>query len=432
VPNFLFYALVAAIPLGTRIFVYQFAAFAGEYGTFYIYASDFLLLACVILGLYRYKFSLFQGKRSAWLIGFLAIAFISVASAQLTGLAFSQFDRLLLAALAALTLGRLLQEKKIKFDWLVGILGGVALVEAVLGISQFIKQGSVGLFLLGEPLLGSEIQGVAKVVVDGAKIVRVYGTFPHPNVLAAFLLVGLCALYYFWLRRPSVWKFFGNFKTLASDIGFGTGIFIVSLGLLLTFSRTAWVIAVGITAVLLIYTLCNRQYYVQGIRFGILMFAVVLVLGFNFRPYLGSRLQLQADEPAVSLRAEYNRLAVDTIKSRPLGIGIGNQVPYAVMNGAYEKVGLPQPWQWQPVHNIYLLIAVETGVIGALLFLVFVARLLMEKWRKKQDQLLNLQCAIACSMFAALLLFGLTDHFLWTLQPGRLLFWLAAGILIGV
>ena len=34
-------------------------------------------------------------------------------------------------------------------------------------------------------------------------------------------------------------------------------------------------------------------------------------------------------------------------------------------------------------------------------------------------------------MMLALLFFGIADHFLWTLEPGRLMFWLVTGIIMG-
>ena len=39
---------------------------------------------------------------------------------------------------------------------------------------------------------------------------------------------------------------------------------------------------------------------------------------------------------------------------------------------------------------------------------------------------------IAGLMILSLLGFGLFDHFLWTLQPGRLMLWLILGIILGI
>ena len=84
--------------------------------------------------------------------------------------------------------------------------------------------------------------------------------------------------------------------------------------------------------------------------------AAVLVLIFN--PYVFARARIYSEEPAVNLRWTYNKIGWEIIKQHPfLGIGIGNQVSYAISNGLYQKYGLEQEWQQQPVHNIYILIA---------------------------------------------------------------------------
>ncbi len=89
-----------------------------------------------------------------------------------------------------------------------------------------------------------------------------------------------------------------------------------------------------------------------------------------------------------------------------------------------------QVWQWQPIHNIYLLMASETGILGLIVFLIFITKLLIAKvkfiLKNKNSEILAV-----VMMFFSLLGFGLFDHFLWTLQPGRLMLWLVLGIMLG-
>jgi len=82
-----------------------------------------------------------------------------------------------------------------------------------------------------------------------------------------------------------------------------------------------------------------------------------------------------------------------------------------------------------------LLIGSEIGVLGLSVFLVFLVKILISNFKflifKQTEDYKYLRFGITTLMFAALLGFGLFDHFLWTLQPGRLMFWLVLGIIWG-
>ena len=76
-------------------------------------------------------------------------------------------------------------------------------------------------------------------------------------------------------------------------------------------------------------------------------------------------------------------------------------------------------WLHQPVHNIYLLIAAETGLLGLMAFLFFLYLLIKKKPR----------LTIFCLLLVSFLIIGLFDHFFWTLQQGQMVFWLILGII---
>src|SRR4030042_357815 len=65
------------------------------------------------------------------------------------------------------------------------------LIQAIIGIWQFIIQHSIGIFWLFESHISPNIDGVAKIVLDGDKFIRAYGLFPHPNILGGFLLISI-------------------------------------------------------------------------------------------------------------------------------------------------------------------------------------------------------------------------------------------------
>ena len=153
--------------------------------------------------------------------------------------------------------------------------------------------------------------------------------------------------------------------------------------------------------------------------FGICCLLIIIL----FWPYLASRFDIESGlaDQSFNLRSFYNQVALSFIVQNPaLGVGIGNFV-WAFQNSQQ----LVEPWMYQPVHNIYLLIAAETGLLGLLAFLIFLFLTIRSAWKyrfnSKESYLLFAICF--------LLLVGLFDHFEWDLQQGQILFWLFLGML---
>jgi O-antigen ligase len=82
---------------------------------------------------------------------------------------------------------------------------------------------------------------------------------------------------------------------------------------------------------------------------------------------------------------------------------------------------------YQPVHNIYLLLYSETGVLGLasfLLFLFFLAKDFIT--RTGMEKFYHYSFLL---VFLSVLFIGFFDHFLLTIQQGRFVFWLTIAIL---
>ena len=92
------------------------------------------------------------------------------------------------------------------------------------------------------------------------------------------------------------------------------------------------------------------------------------------------------------------------------------------------------PWVFQPVHNIYLLIAAETGILGLASFLTFLFFIFKKAWEKIKSLAGGERIYLYSFLFIAynFLFIGLFDHFLWDLQQGQLLFWMILGIIAGL
>lgn len=494
-----FYTILFALPFGTRKLLFQFTPGLHEYEGVFLYASDILLAIFLMAAAFHYiKYQKSdirnsenvvvlcpeRGRRAAVALGaFLLLAGISLFFAESFGLALYAFVRLVAAAGFAAGIAYVSRQGIVQLRRVLIVLAASAVVQSFIAFAQFVKQGSVGLWFLGESMLSATAPGIAKFAAEGGKIVRAYGTFPHPNVLGAFLAVGLISLCGIWIstnsefrtdlrisRLPFAYSHYIRYSLMSAST------FIIILGLALTFSRSAWLIAGTAVALLIAAQMqksniknqndannieCSRQSQ-NNAKIKILSLLITLsfsfaALLFIFKPFILTRAQISATEPSITQRLEYNRLGVDLIAQHPFGVGIGNQVLYSVKNGLYQTFGMHKVWQWEPIHNMYLLIAAENGVLSLIAFILLGGALLSTRHQtpsfkqisNSNDQnrtsfrvlnfehwnlfgIWDLKFGAPAMMFVALLLFGLVDHFLWTLRPGQLLMWLVIGLLWGL
>lgn len=386
-------------------------------------------------------------KPRLWFLGiFLTLSAISIFFASYKFLALYSFIRLVLLILTALAIAEILKRNWIKLENILALLAGLAVFQSLVAFFQFLNQKNLGFWFLGESVLGPEIPGVAKIIVAGGRILRSYGAFPHPNVLAAFLLLGLFSSYHFLFRsratrnNDKAAKFrFVNVSCLIPILA----VFFINLGLVLTFSRAAWFLGIFLT---LFYVSIFRNYVAKDpagldmnyrrqakyllIILAFIFFFIVLTMGWLIFP----RAQISLAEPAASQRIAYNEIGWQLIKNNPGGVGLGNQAIYSAENGLYQIMGMNQAWQWQPIHNIYFLIGAEIGGFGLAIFLIFIAMPVINTaiFLLKNKNPENSLSLVVGLMFLSLLGFGLFDHFLWTLHPGRLMFWLILGIILGI
>jgi len=438
ISKYLWYLLILTIPFGVRFLISGPAPFS-EYASIFLYASDVALILFTLSAL-PILIGDARGLRSRGsLIGFLAFALISVFVSSHVGLSLVALARLFLLAVAAVGARKLLGDNRVVIATCL-LIGFLAFAQAMVAIMQFTAQGAVGLGLISESPISVFDPGTAKITVEGARLIRAYGTMPDPNVLAAFLLVGLCALGYLFLKadkglyldafnqNQSVSVNFRRYLTsglLYSRIVIAAAMFVVAMGLLFTFSRSGWAATALVMLVLLIMEM-RRSLRSAG-RFFALLTIMAGALYYFFSPLIIARASLSADEPSVSYRVAYGEIGLEMIGEHPLlGVGIGNQVQAAISDGRYEAHGMTKGWEHQPVHNLYLLVASEIGVIGALSFIAFLAIVMWWLVRQRGSS----EASFAFALLLGLLAFGMFDHFLWDLQPGRLMLWLAIAVAI--
>lgn len=429
IEKILFYLFLFLIPFQIRFFLNN----NGEWNSFFIYLGDIIFFAVLLLWVINNRIpshkSAIKNKRNILLFLFLLIAFVSIFISSGTKISAFRFLKLLEFALLFIYVFHKKETKILQILFYSGIF------QAILAIAQFIKQGSIGIKFVEAGIFSPDSPGVANFILNGDRILRSYGSFSHPNVLAGFLLMAIFAFYAIWLKKPI---------NILRCIGFAILVF----AMFLTFSRTAIVVFGVMSLVFFLFEffkLRKLEHTEQRLSDGkkiiklFLLFAVACLLSVIILfPYIKARFfTISLEEQAVDLRIFYNKMAIEMIKEKPiLGIGIGNFVNYsqnypAYFRAASKVLGIsenaPQPgsgqslpdWIYQPAHNIYLLIASEIGILGVLAFLGFVAIVLLDEIKKKSAFLL---------LTISFLILALLDHYFWTLQSGGIMFWLALAL----
>lgn len=413
----LFWLLVFLLPvqLGKHFWL-QFSYVLGlriDYLSPTIYLTDILVLAILSPWILKKRLRRQNLKKIVFFLVVFGFLLLNCFSAQNQGAAFYKYFKIIEFTL----LGIYIAKKKIKLSKITLPLSLAVIYSSLIAIGQFLKQASLnGIFYwLGERNFDVAVPGIAKTVFQGRLLLRPYATFPHPNVLAGFILVSLILIITTAssrIPRASVPEDegAGRRRRLAMQAyedrhqhekGRGQIEKILkwptlALGLIaviLSFSRSAW-LGGGLAILLSIF------------------FRPITVGIFLFNPNFWQ-------EEFFWQRMELNKAAFQMIKTKPLlGIGLNNfisQLPSFWSKPASLWSGL------QPVHNIFLLVAAETGMIGFLIFTCFLFLTFKKLFTVKNKRLL-----IALS---AILLIGFFDHYWFTLQQSQLLFSIVLGLI---
>jgi len=364
--------------------------------TFFL--TDLLVLAILFFWLgekfLKKQFSPLRSfKTYWWVVAIFAFLLTNAFLAQNKGAALYQFAKFLELSLLAFYVA----QNHNHLSKIALPLSLAVFYSSLIAIAQFFKQASLNGFFwfLGERTFNIATPGIAKAIINGQLILRSYGTFSHPNVLAGFLLVGLILTISYLFQKN---KFL-----------FTSYLLIVVLAIVLSFSRSVWLLGLILSLFFLGKSKIPKKLFwlVGG------FWLIILILAFYLLPHFSTN-------EAFSQRMQLMKAALLMIKVSPLsGVGLNNFI-----------VRLPEFWPvtgftyWlQPVHNLYLLLLSETGVVGFLIFLWLL--ILVFKRLLKSSLKVNFPLLMA---FMTILLLGLTDHYWLTLQQGQLLLALVLGL----
>lgn len=406
IERIMWYAWCALLPVQTRWVLWSADWYFIEWRSAFLYASDFLYGGVVLLWALR----TWRRRTSLWrpsdtILGAVLIwALMGLIWSDSVGTALHVWLRLIQGVsvyiMARTTIGTFVSGARTAIALGIGVS-----VQAFIAIAQFLVQHDIGLRMLGETLLAPGMFGVASFFVDAVPVLRAYGTFPHANVLAAWMLLALC-------------------------LGMGATRFSRSwaLGILaaawtwayaLSFSRTAWFAGAVIGLVMIIRNQVRAlpRAFVWGVGVGVVSIFLL------FPHYFLTRARIDAGEEAVRLRALYVRESVQEASEHPFsfstiaGVGVGQYTTW--LAGAVPF--LPRQY-YQPAHSVPLLVFTELGVIGSLLIVWWLVRVFQELRHValRRDYVFWGVCA-------SILILGLFDHFFWTIHQGRMAFWLLLG-----
>ncbi|MBI2448231.1 O-antigen ligase family protein [Candidatus Microgenomates bacterium] len=379
-----------------------------EYLTYSLYGFDILLVAALAIwgiNITKNKIKIKIGDKYVF-FSFLALLFFSLIS-----ILSAEYFFISLYYVFVLCLGSILYLfvlNKIKninrLEWCLKIFIYAVFIQSLIAIGQFINNGYLGLHFLGEQFISADNNGVAKITLDGIKHIRAYGTLPHPNILAFFILVAGFFNFYFLFQQKK-WRQININLAIAA---------IFSLAILFTFSRMIWIIAFLMWPSFIYMTMkvANNEksdktrhleivYALSAIILALLLYAYPLIVG-----------RMDFSDPgnleSFQIRSILQDKALIMINDNILGVGLGN----FTIDVAYLLTGYPT-WVVQPVHNTFLLTLAELGVGGflSLIGLCFFVLKLIKK------TILPLSFSIL-ALFPALFF----DHYLWDIRQGFFLF----------
>jgi len=298
--------------------------------------------------------------------------------------------------------------------------------SSIIAIAQFFLQHSVGgmLWFLGERAFDINTPGIARIqilplllsyrltVLSSTELLRPYATFPHPNVLGGFLAV-ILPLFITMFATIQI-----NHQRITNSYEY-TNIFIkiyawsvIILGIIaiiLTFSRSAWVAFIALFVLLKIKNwnfISNFKFQISNLYVSVVLVVLVVLVGFSL-PYFQT---LTLENESVYVRNELSNAAISIWKTSPIiGVGLGNFLVELPTYYPHREI-----FFLQPVHNIYLLLLSETGIVGIFFCAYFLWKLYKHIARKRLFVICHLS-------FVILLLLGAVDHYPLTLQQGQLL-----------
>jgi O-antigen ligase len=174
---------------------------------------------------------------------------------------------------------------------------------------------------------------------------------------------------------------------------------------------------VGIVGLALVIFFKQKDWRVFFVKQVVFILVLVSFWVGIFFPIFSARFNIhnRLEVYSIAERQSQYKESLSFIKSKPF-LGVGPALYTFAVSKKYPKLA---SWQFQPVHNIYVLAVVEFGVFFAL-FLGLIILSLIKKVFKN-----NL---IFLPVLFTLLVAGLFDHWLFSMFTGLVFYWAIIGL----
>jgi hypothetical protein len=353
-----------------------------------IYLTDILVFLIIFVSFNRIYRKI---KRSLWQVLLIAVfVIINIFLASNPSASFFKWLKIIEFTLLAISL---ISNREFKLlNWFVLPFVSSLAVFSLIAIGQVIKGSTIGgaLYFLGERTFNVSTPGIALMNLFGERALRAYSTFSHPNSFAGFLGVGLILLLTAKIKGMS------SFVKLLF-----IGLFIVSFFLAMSVGATLALIGAMSFYFFWKKKLQQSHSLSNAVVFALVVLSLLTPLALRWKALAGQN---------VFERLNLSLSAVKMASNDPLwGVGLNNFI-----------VELPKPiknfgglWLLQPVHNIFLLVFAEAGLIGLTIMVVIIT--------KGLNQALKFKELSVAATLVFIVLTGVFDHYWLTLQQNSLL-----------
>jgi hypothetical protein len=302
--------------------------------------------------------------------------------------------------------------------WVFGALALITITQFAIASLQFKTGSSLGLEVLGSGT-ESDIQAAARELSLGDSrggILRPPGTVLHAVLLGSLMVMTSMPLLGLALHLERIWPRLACVAVAAA----GCGAIVLALARAPAFGlaiAAPWAVLVAL-----------RRRHLPWRAVWITLSAALMALIVLWSPIskiASANLGTDHFWTEVDVRLELNAVAVNMINSSPI-VGIGLNQSEEVLE-TFEPYGVQYPGY--PAHNLYLLVASETGIVGllgwiAMMVTLFVPGVLL---MRLQDRFLagvgaGITAMLVAVCFQELLVFSLR------FDVTRTVFWLLVGL----
>lgn len=407
------YLFVFLLPWQTR-WIYHKAYINNspwEYGRFSLYASEIILLFVLFLAMiiWSYKFPHLNKEQKikiikncfkdipllvVLLIGWSGLVIFWSADKPLAGYGWLK----IIEGAGLYWFGSTLLFN-INFKKISLAIISAGLIQSIIALGQWLYQSSISSKWLGLSYLNPSILGTAVIENNTGRFLRAYGTLPHPNILAGFLVI--CILLCLILLINDSVKKYHNFSFFVMPF--------LTTALFFTFSRSGWMALLACLALLWLIYLKEKKSLKKLLLSTLLIIFIFSFLTLNYadliktRTFSQGRLEIKSNQE----RLNYFHQSWDVIKINWFkGIGLNNYTYYLSKKNPNQNA-----WDYQPVHNFWLLVFAELGIIGLFLYLAIIIK-----------SFINF--GAFWPLLTAFAIISFFDHFFYSLYFGIVLWWL--------